>query len=298
MEKQYPDDSDLLVLETLYGDLFNDYETVATQLLLDRGFDEIMASLNREVAVAGVRVESPNNSSIPVIIEQLKASGIEPEYVVSAGDVGAKTVVYFMQTHPNPGVPVEVMRAMGVEESQNEIYKGLRNAVTTGIGRTVYSEGLPAYLNYNSDFSKKYLEKQTVSQKGFTLAVDRVNRDLEGAVNLVGMENMDLMNATLTLWDMDYRVTAHNILLADNIHAHFSNTDEQVAFAVLGAGHEKYEKMIRGMGDVAHGMPFSSALAYYGYNVVVVDASTRYFDEAKYQKALEKWKNSQKKKKN
>ena len=58
-----------------------------------------------------------------------------------------------------------------------------------------------------------------------------------------------------------------NVFIASNLTTRHSGLGEQpVSFATMGGEHERYRNP-----DVEHQIPISHAMAYYGFNVVVVN---------------------------
>lgn len=275
--QKYPDDPDLKLIDELYEDLKSDFDT-DRKLKLDDGFEKIMELIEKEVAKSGVVEQAPDQSDIPEVISALRGCGIEPKYVVSNGRKSAKTVVYFMQTHPpDRGASKELLEAAGVEKSQKAIYDNLLNSYKAGLMKTVYGEGLPGGMEIGSG-----VMKDAGMDKKFSYGI--LKEKLGNKMRLVGMEDFGLTTSGLEGDTYrSFRVTAHNIFLASAIDADLKNISESLVFSVLGAAHEDLRldegDDIEG-DDIVGYLPFSHALAYYGYNVVVVDESTKYLDKA------------------
>lgn len=272
LRSQYPDDPDLEFLERLHDDLRGDLEA-DRQMELDSGFEEIMETVTREIQDFGVKRESPDESDNP-LVARLRELGIEPAYVVSNNRSCEKTVVVFMQSHPNPGAPKKLLRAFGVKKSQRKIYRDIMAAYSGGLDAIIYGEGYPGGMGFSRDFVDAGLKRDRKNDE-LSLSYVRVKKKLGDRVKLVGMEDFGLLERIFKgSMTAKYRMTAHNIFLADNIDEHFRQTDESLAFAVIGAAHEDSPLL-----PSPNPMPLSYALAYYGYNVVVVDASSQYVDK-------------------
>lgn len=272
LKSQYPDDPDLEFLERLHDDLRGDLE-VDRPMELDTGFDEIMETVMREIHDSGVKRESPDESENP-LVARLRELGIEPAYVVSNNRSSEKTVVVFMQSHPNPGMSQRLLRAFGVKKSQDKIYRDILAAYRGGLKPIIYGEGYPGEMEFSRDFADADLKRDRKNEE-LSLSYVRVKKKLGDKVKLVGMEDMGLLEIIYRGSAVaKYRITANNILLADNIDEHFRQTDESLAFAVIGAAHENFPLL-----PSSNPMPLSYALAYYGYNVVVVDDSSPYLDQ-------------------
>lgn len=272
LRSQYPDDPDLEFLERLHDDLRGDLEA-DRQMELDSGFEEIMETVTREIQDFGVKRESPDESDNP-LVARLRELGIEPAYVVSNNRSCEKTVVVFMQSHPNPGIPRELMRAFGVKKSQRKIYRDIMAAYSGGLDAIIYGEGYPGGMGFSRDFVDAGLKRDRKNDE-LSLSYVRVKKKLGDRVKLVGMEDFGLLERIFKgSMTAKYRMTAHNIFLADNIDEHFRQVDESLAFAVIGAAHEDSQLL-----SSPNPMPLSYALAYYGYNVVVVDDFSQYVDK-------------------
>lgn len=278
LEKQYPNDPDLQVFRHLYEDLSLDIKQ-RRRLKFDTGFEELVAEVQNEITESGAQVEPVDNPKFADIIGRLRKLGINPKYIVTQGNPQAKTVVYFMQTHPSSDIAKELLDAAGVPQSQEEIYDAIVAAADDGLVRDIYGEGFFATRNMGSR------EKRIGADLSYVRALDHLGGD---RLNVVGMEDEALMISSIYMGGMQelykYRITAQNILLASNVANNVKGSTEDVSFAVLGAMHESLD--MEGGEHRDHPLPFSQALARHGVNVVVVDASSQYFDHARFQAIL------------
>lgn len=77
-----------------------------------------------------------------------------------------------------------------------------------------------------------------------------------------------------------YRATGHNVYIASNfkqIHAKHHQLGD-VSYMILGGGHETlfdFDHRNNKIFTHSNPLPISHTLAYYGYNVVVVDHTTK-----------------------
>lgn len=279
LEVTYPNDLDLKELRLLYGDLRRDFES-GQELQLDESFDQLIALMEEEISKSGVRTELVDETILNDTILKLRGVGIHPSYVVTQGDPNAKTIVFFMQLHSNPGMDKEFRDSVGITASQREIYEGIRGAQKAGLGKTVYAEGLDLDMSLDLD---EYLDFLMEDENNAAMANLQLEHDLGDRIDTVGAEETALFFDMFTHpgRGFEYRCTAHNIFIADNVADHFSNSDETLAFLSFGAFHETAD----GSGEEESPLPLSQILAYRGFNVVVVDAATRHFDLA----VAEKW---------
>ena len=262
LEKKNPDDHELTVLRRLYDDLFTD-DLQGKDLELDSGFEALAIDAAEQFEKKGMKVESLEETRLKALVAKLQALDINPEYVVDCGKKNAKTIVYFMQIHPmigvNPSEYEEEYRKAGIWDAQDEIERAINAAVDVGLIDSVYGEGL---------FIDKPVDPQlgdaaddpAMSFTGYVRAKNKHGDKLE----LIGMESLDLITSTLRSSDLYPRMTAHNMILADNVVDHFKKSGAEVSFAVLGGGHEM-------LPNLGHTLPFSRALALNGVNVIVVD---------------------------
>lgn len=273
LQIKYPDDIELKELRLLYDDLRKDFEN-GQELKLDEGFDELIALMEGEISRSGVRRELVDETILHETVEQLRGVGINPSYVVTQGDPHAKTMIFFMQIHPNPGIDQEFRDAYGVTASQREIYEGILGAQKAGLGRTVYAEGVWSGMPLD-----KYIDEMMSYEHIAATATFRLEHDLRDQIDTVATEE------PVPFFDIlmhggrgfEYRTTAHNIFIADNVADHFKSSDEILAFLPFGAFHETAV----GFGEGAESpLPLSQILAYHGLNVVVVDSATPHVDLA------------------
>lgn len=280
LEVTYPNDLELKELRLLYEDLRRDFEN-NQELRLDEGFDQLIALMEEEILKGGVRTESVDETILTGTIEELRGVGIHPSYVVTQGDPNAKTIVFFMQIHSNPGMDKEFRDSAGITASQREIYEGILGAQKAGLGKTVYAEGLESGISLD-----EYVDLLMVDENDAAMATVQLEHDLGDRVDTVGTEELALLLDMFTRHGrrgFRYRCTAHNIFIADNVADHFSNSDETLAFLPFGALHETAD----GFGEGVSPLPLSQILAYRGFNVVVVDSATPHFNLAAFEKLRE-----------
>lgn len=264
----YPNDPDLQILQKFYLDLKTDFNQHIFPDL-DDSFEELMWEMQNLLAKSNFRTETPDNTVLSHTVEQLRSIGIEPAYIVTQGDPQAKTIVFFLQLHPRPKDD-NVEGDPEVKASQKEIYTGIKAAQAAGLTRTVYSEGWYAGREIN-------LEGIPREENMNDLSYNQAEIELGEDIDSFGTEDMPLMEQALKgeYPEIKYRSTAHNILIAHNIDEHFGRSKEQLAFLVFGAAHETYSFLPR---REEHPLPLSHLLAYEGYNVIVVDATSPYFN--------------------
>jgi hypothetical protein len=239
LKTRFPKNPDLLALESVYDDLQGDYDR-HEETEIDSGFESILQKLASAMKEKNVRVETPDaKNALSGIISKLKNMGINPIFTVLNENPNAKTVVLFMQIHPNPGMTREDMEAVGVLKSQAEIKSSIKNMVKGGLAKNVFWEGFPAGNPTST----------TVAGK---------------TTNLYGYEDIALLKMAISELDgkvSKHRITSHNIFLASNVARVLENNSDRVSILVIGASH-------------ADALP--PALAYYGANVIVVDSASKY----------------------
>lgn len=95
--------------------------------------------------------------------------------------------------------------------------------------------------------------------------------ELGDQVHIQGYDCDALKMAVLTgRQELFHRMSSHNAFAASGLADLAEASSENMVFATMGAAHEQYPNT-----NFTHPLPFSHALAYYGMNVVVVDASLR-----------------------
>ncbi len=170
----------------------------------------------------------------------------------------------------------ELRDLAGITQSQNDIYKGVKAAHAAGLINTVYTEG---WGDENEMDLKegKLREAITADETAMAMGAWRVETELGDELTLVGTEDMPLL---MNAWEgngMEYRATAQNILIADNVADGVKARQEPLSVLTFGAAHESFNF---GPKDERreHPVPLSHLLAYNGVNVIVVDAATPYFN--------------------
>lgn len=273
LKAEYPPDEEINQLIAYHKDLTDDLKE-GRELHIDSSFDQILSEMQTEVQKSGVRIEKPDQTIISETVQKLKAIGINPSYIVTKGDKNAKTVVYFMQIHGNPGLSDEALEKMGVKKSQQQIFEAIGAGVKNGLIKTFYGEGVPGNQSMPDLVSK--------SPALAAMAEYKAKHELGDQIDIVGMENMDLLGDTIKsmIKGSDdkgayHRMSAQNVVLADYVTENLKQSDQSIAFMSLGAGHEKIF-----VPDIQkqHPLPISETLAYNDVNVVVVDAATPYLN--------------------
>lgn len=292
LKQQYPDDPDLKLLEKLYEDLKEDINK-KNEPELNEAFEQILKEIKGEIEKSGVRKEKVINSSLPETVQLLKSANINmpPEYtyIVTKGDKNAKTVVLFLQNHPNPGMTEKQMQMFGVLESQADIEAVLEDAINAGIGKTIYKEGLE-YGKELYGFHIDQIKKNNSLDYLKYFATTKIKEKYGPNVNIIGYEDELLLDKIFTsMLNQDreegqskYRANAHNTLIASNIADLMKEKNDKIAFAVIGRSHEK-----KFSSEEKHPMPLSELLAYNGLNVVVFDTSQPIIIDQETKKALE-----------
>lgn len=296
LEGQYPKDPDLKMLRNLYNDLDSDFKD-GDEPLLDESLEDIIEDAEAQLAESGVCMQSPEESDIPDVIGMLKEAGVNPEYVVYSGNPKAKTIVYFMQIHGD-GETRNNFSIAGTKISQQAIFDDLESVIERGgvANPLIFVEGGEKFKNTNRealtesvfrslqeviglansgeseefDLNSKYMAKIAEAIEGTLGVLDiyapfRMKDKYGDRVTLEGIEEIGGMPAFMA----DYRVTAINVFLADNIATVLDQSKQEMAFLVLGGGHEKSYTSRRVL-------PISHLLASKGVNVVVVDHASRF----------------------
>lgn len=277
LNRKYPNDSEVLRLQAMCDDLWQDYKK-NEELNLDASFEYILIQMRHEIQAAGVHQELPDQSVVKETVAKLQAIGVMPEYVVTRGNISAPTVVYFMQIHPNPDLTEEFMEIAGVKKSQAEIYKALVGMVNGNIGNTLYAEGPDAGEEVTSkDIEEGKLAGPTAKEHGYVQAHDTLGDKLK----IRGIEESGLQDQMIKMWNkpngpLKYRATSVNIFISQNVADAVKKSGEKVSFLTLGAAHEDGmpgRRSIMPQKSESDMLPFSAVLAYNDVNVVVVDAS-------------------------
>jgi hypothetical protein len=247
---------------------------------------------------AGVRKEYPDEKGIAgKTVAKLKSLGIEPEYVTTCGNSKAKTVVLFMQAHPQSGMSQEQVDVMGYPEPQARIEFAINKIVESGLSKEIYDEGLEMDEEVASGDLKRLSREDPQLQIS---AAWRSKEKYGDKVRLKGYESYELFphylpkippllfliqsgklkernmtpeQKTLLTRFVEFgenRMTSGNVYLASNVKASLEKSDQAISLMILGGDHENptcqpYKK--------ENPLPISQALAYYGLNVIVVDYS-------------------------
>ncbi len=305
LKTKYPYDPDIFVLGKAYEDLRKDF-TEHRETDLDQAFEPILKEMRQEMLRAGVRKISMDNlrevRSQPLLrtVERLQGLNIKPSYVVESPNPNAKTVVLFMQTHPEPKIDkskIQVGQSSGndsigeavlhpdrglrsVESSQGQIRDSIIAATRAGLIHCVYEEGLP------KGFELPKIPQITEEElPGIIARVQKEGpEELAQALQTGSLQAKLILGSALQLkgYDFDelkmklldnkadfiYRMHAHNAFIASNISDYVESSPDDVSFLTIGALHEAYPNS-----KVEHHLPLSHAMAYYGMNVVVVDST-------------------------
>ncbi len=290
LEVKYPEDKDLKNFRLLYSDLKSDFEK-GRSLDLDDGLAKMTKEVRSSLEAKGVKKVVIEDSYLKGLGRKLRDLDIKPDYVVECGDEKAPTIILFAQVHSNPGVTKELAKAAGIVESQKQIYDGLRALAEAEIARDIYTEGLSEGFieSYDEDTPEEQEGNEEdipeeLKEKDYDKhAVIEVMKDSKGAVNLLGIENKFLHRRAVKAllgYDlrqredmMELRMSAHNLVIAETVARTIKPRGESLQAMVLGAGHE-YGLFNP---NYKHPMKASEALAYEGFNVIVVDACSPYF---------------------
>ncbi|MBN2087220.1 hypothetical protein JW758_02630 [Candidatus Peregrinibacteria bacterium] len=284
LKKMKSNAPDIFLFEKLYSDLRSDFEKIKNDgasdaLRLNSAYDELVSDMKKTVSEAGVRRESPNKTILAKIVEKLKSLGINPEYIVTKGKKNAHTIVLFKQLHSNPGLAPDELTAIGVSDSQSEIKNAITSALKSGLTDTVYAEGLPPGMPVDNEIAQNILSNIHRD------AVMEAKIEHGNKIKIVGYEEMSAFAKTIKAMDRDeegevggeveksdnYRATAQNVLIASNISSLSNESDSTISIMTLGGLHEYDSK-----NQKDNPLPISDALAYYGINVIVVDATEHF----------------------
>jgi hypothetical protein len=302
LKKRYPNDPDLLLLDKVYDDLKSDFDR-GMETDIDSSFDTLISGMDQALKEAGVRKEAPDEkSTLSDTVAKLKNLGIEPEYVVTSGNPKAKTVVLFMQAHPNPGVTQASADADGITASQAQIGQAIESAVESGLTHDIFEEGLGRYAEVRTEevkesfserpdlqFSASWRAKEKYGDKINLKGYEPENMQPSYAQEVVELfykiRNGDLREEDVTPEQKQlaikfsafgaYRMSSMNVFIASNIKAALDQSDQPTSFMILGGAHEKPSPQFIKAGLKENPLPISQALAYYGMNVVVVDAMSK-----------------------
>jgi hypothetical protein len=280
LERDYPKEGDVKILRQMYTDLAKDFEG-AQALQLDSSLFEISEEAKTLFAEKGVQRGVPENSTLSAHVAQLEALGIHPDYVVHPTPPSDRTVILFMQVHTAPGITAELRDKLGVTASQTQIKKESEKIINAGLTRLQYLEGFVAF----NDFGAGNLAAND-DENGSAIATMRLEKQYGESLDTEGVEDRDLLQDNwVHIMDPNTRLlrgTAQNIFIAENVADQFLHSDQNMALLAFGAAHESLQLT----GDSSpHPVPLSEALAYYGCNVVVVDAASPYTNMQKIQES-------------
>ena len=288
LKENYPEERDIVLFEEALIDLEQDFkEEVETEL--DSSMEAMMEDMKGVIAEAGVEQKDVSevineDSLMGDTLCRMEELGVEAEYVVEAADPNAPVIVLFMQVHPAPSevenIKLDIsgnkkmQRALtakkGVlktpEESQLAIYENVWSLVEDGVGSTLYAEIVPLVWG---ELNQERVDVIRDEQEDYgQMASLRLEEDLGDAIDVRAYDIDPLKYETLSgEMDLVYRFAAHNVFIASNLTTRHSGLGEQpVSFATMGGEHERYRNP-----DVEHQIPISHAMAYYGFNVVVVN---------------------------
>jgi hypothetical protein len=289
LKRDYPDDPDIYLFEEALLDLEGDLkEGVETEL--DESMDQMMVEMRDIFVESGVEQKDVNevineDSLVGETLRSMEELGVEAKYLVEAAESNAPVIILFMQHHPqSPGAEnvktdlsghEEMQEALtlseGVtvkpmEESQADIYEDAKVLIEDQIGSTLYAEFVPlAWGGLTQEMIDKTID---VSPQLEHLAALRLEEDLGERIDVMGYDVDPLKFALLAgKSNALYRYAGHNVYIASSLaEIHPGIESQPVSFATMGGGHEQYPNI-----EVDHHIPISHALAYYGFNVIVVD---------------------------
>lgn len=274
---EFPQDQEISQLSAYHADLIKDLKEQRS-LNLDSSFNQILSEMQTEIQKSGVRIEKPDQTIIPEVIQKLKAIGINPSYIVTKGNKNAKTIVYFMQIHNNPGLDEEMLEKVG--KSQQQIFEAIKAGVKSGLIKTFYAEATTGNKSMPDLINE--VSKEDLVYNMITIAAEyRAKHELGNKIDVVGMENNDLLKKTVISGGKEgafYRRSAHNVVLADYVTENLNHKNQSIAFMSLGAAHESSSLLKT---TLKNPLPISHVLAYNNFNVIVVDAATPYYHNSK-----------------
>lgn len=283
LKTKYPYDPDIYILEKSYNDLRGDFDR-GQETDLDQSFATIEKEMQKEIQNSGVRKISMDKLSevrSPMLkghVDKLKKLNIQPSYVVESTNPQAKTVVLFMQTHHASEMvggkdadkefdeinKTLARRMKRPDDSQNQIRDAIVAAVNGGLTQTVYEEG----LQNKTTADAKMLRKLSAHDK--KTGSIQAKMALKDKMQLKGYDFDELkLRSMMSESDLKYRASAHNPFIASNVSDLVEASDESLSLLTIGSMHENSP-----VKDLKQTLPISQALAYYGMNVVVVDASS------------------------
>lgn len=290
LKENYPNDPDIKLFEEMYSDLSEDFDH-STEVVIDSGYDAIVLAMQKELKEGGVRevnLGNPVPGKLGETVENLEKVGIVFEYVVTSGNLNAKTVILFMQAHSNPGADKAYLDAAGITDSQDGIYRDISQIVESGLGKLVYDEG--GRIGEDVDFEEIGSEEETPDYAK-VMAGFRLKRGLKDRVILTGAEPPGLVDSTVRRMQNEenpgkvfmYRAVAHNVLVANAVVDDLNRRSDGVGVLIFGAMHEKFP-VVAGE-KIEQPLSLSRCLAGMGVNVVVVDRAD--MTEEKLKKAMQ-----------
>lgn len=262
LKQLYPKDADVKILWMMYEEIKVDIEKNGTLFMesFSESFTAAVKLMQREIRKKGVKRESVEKTALEGTIQQLAELGIHPAYVVRPEPPSDRTIILYAQYHPYPYYNAEEEHDL-VKASQAQVEKEVTALVEAGLVKTVYNEGLPQGVDYDEAKFRAVGNHEMLADHG----PFRVEKGLGNAVDSIGTEDMQIFNTRFSR-EPYLRGTAENIFIAQNVAEHLKTTDQNMAVLPFGAGHE-----MPWSGDKTHPLPLSGCLAYYGYNVVVID---------------------------
>ena len=285
LKKIASDDPDAYVFGEMYQDLMADF-TNKRPLMVDTTLKRIAEEMPKFIRKTSVKAYMPMNFEIMAkemgsrdfigIIDAFRAVGINPAYAVVSKNPRAKTVVLLLESKHAKPVKLEygiadseelthakqydsILRATAREftpkESNGRISKIINLAYKQGLSRDFYDEGVYNLING----SEKKLTNLSGELSNFKLR----GYDCE-------VLKQQVKKGDTSMW---YRATAHNVFMASNLAESMGKSSEKVAIVTVGSAHELFPNQ-----DSPHPLPISDALAFYGMNVIVVDAAYSGYD--------------------
>ena len=258
--------------------------------ITDASLRSTVASLRALEIEPAYVVESPNPNAKTVVLF-LQNHGESPGVDIGKMRVGDISILEGGLDGPEP--------AMSVEESQSLIRDAMVWAFRAGLIHDAYLEAAPYGVTLKlppGAMSRDAIETMRLNAitrartEGIPLEDGSVLRGDEAVAAAESIFQSGGLLARLELgdqfhvhgYDFDeykmkifegeadfvYRINAHHPFIASRFADLMEASSEDIAFMTMGALHEFYLNPA-----VAHHLPISHVLAYYGLNVVVVDAA-------------------------
>jgi|WetSurMetagenome_2_1015567.scaffolds.fasta_scaffold101475_2 hypothetical protein len=264
VQKQYPDDPDVRSLEDIYLDLRDDFvrkENLDVDTSLGQIYTEMEAEMRQSnIKVGKIAEVEPKYVQVRNAFHALGKNGFSPEYSVLTENPNAPTVILILQIHPQQ-VGKKWIDGSGSVDSQRYIERIL----STGITQTVFIEG----FSNGVVLKRKSIDRMSIDPQGRKFAPVRAAHN-NPSLSLVGYEEPTLN--WLSAERLKYRLSSANVFIASNVAGHLNQNNTQLSSLVIGAAHEKEMPASRNIPI----LPVSRTLAYYGMNVIVVDAASRF----------------------